>query len=59
MRSYERLCVHCVWYIYKLYIQLYIVADDTLFLHTALSVLQTVHFVHTVYCAIYKREVLA
>ena len=28
----ERLCVHCVF------------ADNTLFLHSALSVLQTVHF---------------
>ena len=36
--SYERLCVHCVIYSF---------ADDTLFLHTALSVLQTAHFVQT------------
>ena len=43
----ERLCVHCVIYSF---------ADDTLSLHTALSVLQTVHCVHTVCCGIYKRE---
>ena len=45
--SCECLCVHCVF------------ADDTLFLHTALSVCRLHTFVHSVYCVIYKREILA
>ena len=54
--SYERLCVHCVYGIYSC---IYSFADDTLYAHGTLSVLQTAHFVHTVYCVLYKREVLA
>ena len=50
----------CVYIVYMVYIVVYTVfADDTLSAHGTLSVLQTAHFVHTVYCVLYKREVLA
>ena len=58
--SCERLCVHCVYGIYScIYSCIYSFADDTLSAHGTLSVLQMAHFVHTVYCVLYKRKVLA
>ena len=45
--------------VYISFIYSYIVADETLFLHSALSVLQTVHPLHTMCCVTYKCEAWA